>query len=402
MKLNITSVKAWLNTYLRAVYKGLRKIGSDNISILSSGMVYSTLLAVVPCLTFLSAFLTAFGGAQNFSSLLQKWALETFGESSGELVIEKVVQFSDNAMSLGIAGLISFIITGMLLAGKIDSVINNIFRTRPSDGLVKRYGKILIFLIVLTVVIALSLSLGSFVKEKAYTIMGLPFKLGAFSFIMNRWGRYIAVFVFFFFLLYFVPNVRIDLSSAVASSVLGTLTMMVFYFVFTRLITSTVKYSVIYGSMAAVLLVLLFFYIVWYIVILVADITYIYQFRPEGEEDEAFILSPEREIEEALTTIKEIAGSFDRGEGGISFKEIAKRSKLPLYRVEIYLKIFISSNFIKETSSSLYVPARPSNKIFSKDVISAVFTCNRESNNKTIRAFLNNGLESIKEISIGE
>lgn len=295
MKLNITSVKAWLNTYLRAVYKGLRKIGSDNISILSSGMVYSTLLAVVPCLTFLSAFLTAFGGAQNFSSLLQKWVLETFGESSGELVIEKVVQFSDNAMSLGIAGLISFIITGMLLAGKIDSVINNIFRTRPSDGLVKRYGKILIFLIVLTVVIALSLSLGSFVKEKAYTIMGLPFKLGAFSFIMNRWGRYIAVFVFFFFLLYFVPNVRIDLSSAVASSVLGTLTMMVFYFVFTRLITSTVKYSVIYGSMAAVLLVLLFFYIVWYIVILVADITYIYQFRPEGEEDEAFILSPERD-----------------------------------------------------------------------------------------------------------
>ena len=140
LKLHLKDIKNWLIDYLRVVFSALKKIGSDNISILASGMVYSTLIAIVPCITFLLFFLSAFGASEGFLQDVERWLIETFGTSEGEFVLEKLTEFSKNAMSLGIAGLVSFIITGLLLAGKVDSVINNIFRTRPSSGLMKRYG----------------------------------------------------------------------------------------------------------------------------------------------------------------------------------------------------------------------------------------------------------------------
>ena len=66
LKLHLKDIKNWLIDYLRVVFSALKKIGSDNISILASGMVYSTLIAIVPCITFLLFFLSAFGASEGF------------------------------------------------------------------------------------------------------------------------------------------------------------------------------------------------------------------------------------------------------------------------------------------------------------------------------------------------
>ncbi len=400
LKLHLKDIKNWLIDYLRVVFSALKKIGSDNISILASGMVYSTLIAIVPCITFLLFFLSAFGASEGFLQDVERWLIETFGTSEGKFVLEKLTVFSKNAMSLGIAGLVSFIITGLLLAGKVDSVINNIFRTRPSSGLMKRYGKIFIFLIVLTVVIALSLSLASAIREKAYSFMGIKLDLGIAEILMDRWGRYGLIFLLFFFLLYFIPNVRVNFSSAIAGSILGTVTMSLFYLIFTNLITTTVKYSVIYGSLAAILLVLLFLYVTWYIIIIVAETTYIYQFRPENGEENGFPLTPERELEEGLRILKQIAISFEKGEGGIDGKLLSSRSRVTYYRTDVYLKVFIESGFIKEVSSASFILSRPSEKIMLSDVVEALFSRKRKSTDPSVTLFLNKGLSGIKGISI--
>lgn len=217
---------------------------------------------------------------------------------------------------------------------------------------------------------------------------------------MDRWGRYGLIFLLFFFLLYFIPNVKVNFSSAIAGSILGTVTMSLFYLIFTTLITSTVKYSVIYGSLAAILLVLLFLYVTWYIIIIVAETTYIYQFRPENGEENGFPLTPERELEEGLRILKQIAISFEKGEGGIDEKLLSSRSRVTYYRTDVYLKVFIESGFIKEVSSASFILARPSEKIMLSDVVEALFSRKRKSTDKSVALFLNNGLSALKDISI--
>ena len=96
-------------------------------------------IAIVPCLTFLFAFLSAFGVVQPFMKIIAFMLQDTFGEQTGQELIDYIQQFSSNAMSLGVVGLVSFIITGILLVDKIYIAINNIFHTRPSSGTMRRF-----------------------------------------------------------------------------------------------------------------------------------------------------------------------------------------------------------------------------------------------------------------------
>ena len=387
----------WLRDYFRVVGKALGRIGSDNLTILASGMVYSTLIAIVPCITFLSAFLSALGGLENFSTVLAEWLTDTFGEAEGTFVMEKLTLFSKNAMSLGIFGLITFIISGSLLAVQIDGIINNIFRTRQSHGGIKRYGKIVIFIIVLTVFIALSLSLSQSIRQDLYQKIGVSRPLDIFQLVMKEGGQYALIFLIFFFLLFFVPNVKVRLSAALAGSVLGTVVMSIFYQIFTRLIISTVKLSVIYGSLAAILLVLIYFYVVWCIIILMAEVTFIYQFRPEKDAEREHAMTPSREIDEALRVLEEVARSFEKGEGGIQAVVLASRSGVTYLRTINYIRALEKAGLVTQLSSSSYIIVRPAEKITLSDVVSALFSGDGEGDeSQSVALFRQGGLSSLE------
>ena len=66
-------INFWISDYFSVIRQGIGIIGRDNVNLLASGMVYSTLIAFVPCITFLSAFLSAFGALEPFLSVLSEW-----------------------------------------------------------------------------------------------------------------------------------------------------------------------------------------------------------------------------------------------------------------------------------------------------------------------------------------
>lgn len=393
---------SWLKDYFSVVGKALGKIGSDNISILASGMVYSTLVAIVPCVTFLSAFLTGLGGTENFMLVVGDWLRETFGETEGTFVLEKVTLFSRNAMSLGIFGLVFFVISASLLAVQIDTIINNIFRSHHPGGGMKRYGKIIIFIIVMTVFVAFSLSLSEAVKNDVYSRIGAGSSRGTFALVMKEGGQYCVMFLLFLFLLYYVPNVKVKFSAAAAGSLFGTIVMTIFYQIFTHLIISSVKFSVIYGSLAAILLVLFYCYVVWYIIILTAETTFIYQFRPEKDSYDDSILTPEREIDEGMRVLAEAARSFEKGEGGISAFKVSSRAGVIYFRTTTYLKLLAANGFIKELTTSEYILARPSSEIKLSDVVTALFTGDGLDETSLLRTFYTSGIKALEGLTLAD
>ena len=308
-------INQWAADYYGVIRQAFRSMSRDNINLLASGMVYSTLIAIVPCLTFLSAFLSAFGALEPFMAVISEWLCDTFGEGTGISVMESIMKFTGSAMSLGVVGLVSFIITGMFLVNKVYSLVNHIFRTEPSEGTMKRLMLIIMFIIVLTVVLTFGFALSSSLSQKFYSLMGKDVETSAIGEMVGVLGRFAVVFAVYFVMITAVPNVKIRVASSVSGAALGTLLTYVSTFFFSRIISYSVGYSVIYGSLASILFVLLFLYIIWYIVVLVMEVTYIHQFRPDKDTLIGKPVAGETQISESIDVILLIARRLEEGNG---------------------------------------------------------------------------------------
>ena len=140
------------------IWRAVLSMWQSNVSLMASGLVYSTLVALVPCITFFMAFLTVFDLIAPFMSALSALFEDLFGSVLGGQLLALINQFSSNAMGLGVFGLVSFIITATMLVNKVYTVLNQIFRTQPSTGSFKRFTTFLSFLILAVVCLALFLA----------------------------------------------------------------------------------------------------------------------------------------------------------------------------------------------------------------------------------------------------
>ncbi|MBQ0072280.1 MAG: YihY family inner membrane protein [Spirochaetales bacterium] len=403
----------WFIDYFNILKTTILNIGRDNVAILTSGMVYSSLVAIVPCVTFLSAFLTAFGGFQPFMDVATEWLCSTFGTETGNYVLGLISTFSRNAMSLGVVGLVSFIITGLLLVNKIYNVINLVFRTNSNSSIVKRYLTFLIFLITLTVLVSFSFALSSTMQGLLNQLLGMGGYTRSKTLYLKKLGSNFAIFLILFLMLKFIPKTKIRLDSAISGAFLGTLFLYAATFVFTNIIRTTVKYSVIYGAMASLLFVLLYLYIIWYIVIVVAEMTYIYQFRPDRNTLIGHPITAEKQLSEATDMLVYVARKFMEGKGPSSTAELSLKKGIPLVRVSSYLRDMENFHLVvavnqQKTSFTL---ARPADAITAADVIEAVFSAeggkSSLENARTVgdnlsKEFMKAGKETFNQINLSE
>ena len=394
----------WWMDYAKAVGMAFRGMGRDNISMMASGMVYSTLIAIIPCLTFLFAFLSAFGVLQPFMSLIKVMSIDTFGEETGQQLVEYIEQFSSNAMSLGVFGLISFIFTGILLVNKIYIVINRIFRSRPSSGTVKRFTTFLTLLILGAFMVVGIFAVQSSVDNTILTMTrgeaGSGNMLYTLLILLFGW--------LLLFLLYkAVPSARVRFASAAVGATTCIISLTIATAVFRSITATMVSYSVIYGSMASIFMALLYLYIIWFVVFFSAELSFVHQFRP----DKTYIMgdteSPAHQISEAVNALLLISDRYRRGGGAMSQKEIMRRLAIPAQRLFPYLSDLEDAGMVMAVNAqrTLFVPARPLEQVKLSAVITALFgTFDNESIDTIGEAvamdFLHRGVADVSSITI--
>ena len=338
----------WID-YGHCIALAVRGIGRDNISIMASGMVYSTLIAVVPCLTFLIAFLSAFGVLQPFMNLIAMIFEDTFGENTGKELVSYIQQFSTNAMSLGVIGLVSFIFTGILLVNKIYT-----------------------FLIMGAFMIVSVFALQSMVTN-TIAIIAIGDKRAG-NFLLSLGG--IAIIWVALLLLYkAVPNTKIRTTSSTIGATTGTISLLVATGIFRAVTQFMVSYSVIYGSMASIFIALLYLFICWFLILFSAELVYVHQFRPDKTVIMGSAQAPVRQISEAVNALLLIADKYQKGEGAMNQRELSRRLAIPTLRLSAYLNDFEDARMIMavNTQRTMYAPMRPLDQIKLCDVISVLY-----------------------------
>ncbi|MCQ2413101.1 MAG: YihY family inner membrane protein [Sphaerochaetaceae bacterium] len=256
----------------------------DSASMLSNGMVYSTLVAIVPCLTFIYAVLNWFNVLDPVVSYLETFLVEVFGESQGANLVGYLNTFTQNAMSMGIVSILSFFVTFVLLIDKIYTVINRIYHTDKAGNLVTRYlkyaGAIIIGLVSVVFIIYF---LGRFNALSLGGLFKLP-ELSRFERIFRGVMPLAMTFAAILGIIVVVPNCKVKLNSALIGSGVGTVGIWILFKIFRFVVMRSVKYSIIYGSLATLLFFFMFLSYLWKIFFSAVLIAYVHQCEFYGVE----------------------------------------------------------------------------------------------------------------------
>lgn len=395
---------------LKGVISFFREVGyhfsRDKVFILASSVVYSTLVSMVPFLAFTMALISAFGALSEVQALLQEYLLVQFGEIAESSYMEIVEGFVLNAGSLGVVGLISFMITSVFLLNRVWMTVNQIYRTSLHSNVLLRMARFITVLVISTLLLSAYVSVSTLVRRELLISVEATLTI--------RFLRYAAPWVFLFLVIFLltlmVPNTKVKTSSAAIGSIIGVLMFQVSNLIFSKFITQAINYSIIYGSFATVLIFLLWVYLIWIIIFMSVEISYVHQYRPKRSFSASLADTPSELLAHGIDILVEICRGYKKGSGSVTVRELSLQLSLPGEKTANYLDLLERSGFIlrMERGGKSYVPARPLEDMFIKDVIRVIYKAGvgeherPSSGHELSDALLEGGLEQVEQVSMQE
>ena len=365
--------------------KAYHIVSKENLSLLASGLVYSSLLAFIPAMTFVISILSSFGVLDSFLDTLKIISEEILGENIANQLSFYFNEFTSSASSLGILGAVSFLFTTVLLFNKVHLVVNHIYNTSSNKNFFKRVFSFASFFVLSTLFLGVVFSLNLDVYK---LIPIFDNKIThAFKFLLNELGFFIIIFLILLLSIKTIPNTKVRLSCSSLSSLLGALGIYISIKFYKILIQYLVSYSIIYGSFAAVFFMLIYIYIFWYIVLLAIEFAYLLQCNPEFIKKED-MSSPSKQIKDAINLLTLIAKNFNSSKNlPIKEREIIRLLAIKPSSLNYYLKLYKENNIIIETrivKDKAYSMALPLEKIYVKDILKIIYIADNDEKIDTV------------------
>jgi membrane protein len=337
------------------------KCCKDRITILASGLVYTTLISLVPLISFLVAFLSLFNVLQPFYVLLADLFTGIFGEAAGGQLVNMIERYSMNASRLGAFGLVTFIIASVLLFNRIWAVVNQIYRAATARmNMVRRTVGFLTVLVVGAVLLSAYISVKSLLSAWVVELLDWSFGSDALWVIIRDIGPWIIGYLFLFLIIMVAPNAKVSKVSASIGSLVGTAGLFAVNLLFTTLISKVLDYSVIYGSLAAIFLFLLWVYMIWIVLLGAVEVSYVHQYQPE-KSTLVHPVSPAEQLANGINVMMVIGQKYRNGKGETKIRDITDRLLMNERQLFAVLDVLMEKQFILPTNPTrtAYVPARP-------------------------------------------
>jgi membrane protein len=248
----------------------------------ATGLVYTTLLSLVPFLAVAFSVLKAFGAHQQVAPLLDR-AFEPLGEE-GHLVTQQVVGFVDRLRVgvLGTLGLAGLFFTVISLLGKVEDAFNHVWRVRRARPLARKFTDYLSIVLVGPVLVFSAVALTASVQSS--WAMQRLLAIGAVgAYVVPVAGRVLPLAFLclaFTFLYRFMPYTRVALGSALAGGVTAAVLWQVTEVAFTAFVARSPGYAAVYSGLAILVVFLIWLNAAWVIVLVGAEVAYLHQHPP--------------------------------------------------------------------------------------------------------------------------
>jgi membrane protein len=368
--------RALLTWIGRMTYALTRDLTQGYLSLQAMSLVYTTILALVPLLAVTFSALKGFGVHNQLEPLLLN-ALAPLGEGGIEIT-GQIINFVDNMRVgvLGSVGLAMLIFTVISLVQKIEQVFNFTWRVSKQRSFAQRFSKYLSVILVGPVLfvsaVGLSASLGGNPMIQAI-VAAKPF--GQLWETLGYLGPYLMISLTFGFFYVFVPNTRVQVTSAIVGALIAGLLWEVIGGVFSYVMASSTRLMAIYSSLAILILFMIWIYIAWLILLIGASIAFYHQ-HPEylRIRSRELQLSNRQRERLALILAGQVARRYEAGEPPWSRDELARSLGVPGTNAERMLSVLEDEGIVIQTSGERpgYVPARSPDSISVKSMLDAV------------------------------
>ncbi|MBZ0155802.1 MAG: YihY/virulence factor BrkB family protein [Alphaproteobacteria bacterium] len=368
--------RAILIMALRLLYGAVRDISEGQLTLRAMGLVYTTLLSLVPLLAVSFSVLKAFGVHNQVRPLLYNF-LAPLGEKGSELT-ERIIMFVEkiDVTVLGYLGLVTLLYTVVSVIQKIEGAFNYIWKINKSRSFMRRFSDYLSVLLIGPVLIFSALGvtaslLSTSLLQKLFALE--PF--GTLVYIGGRIVPYLIISAAFTFVYLFIPNTKVKFVSALVGGAGAGILWETSGWAFASFIVSSKQYSAIYSGFAIILLFMIWIYLSWLILLVGASIAFYHQFPRSLTPHRGKGFPDVRRRERLAFLVMYLVGyNHYYNAPPWTLTGITEKTGFPVESVWEVLDALVQKGLLVETCDDppLYLPRRDSETVLLKEIYASV------------------------------
>lgn len=266
----MTSPLASFNHHAQRV---LNRVGEARLPTTASALAFTTMLALVPLVTVSFAVLSMFPFFEEWGEAAQTILYDNLIPATGDVVRTYVDEFAGQAGTLTGLGLVTLVITALLLLSTIEDAFNSIWGMKKGRTFAQR---ILLYWTLLTlgpVLVALSLSLTSYLGSWVVDEI-VP---GMRQSVLGGWPVQMLPLVFegigFLLMYIIVPSRPVPIRFALLGAGIALALFELSKFGFVLFITNFPTYQIIYGALWTIPVFLVWIYLSWLVTLVGACVS---------------------------------------------------------------------------------------------------------------------------------
>ncbi len=335
----------------------------------AAGLVYTSLLALIPLLAVVFAVLKVFGAHDLLKPMLLNF-LAPLGETGAELA-RQILQFVAK-MRVGLLGAVGFgllLYTSVSLIRKVEQALNSIWRVRQGRRWVRRLSDYVAVIVLGPLLFFLALGLTASLSANAWLKPFYQFagKLVPYVLVI---GAHCLVYVF-------IPNTKVRVRSALVGATVAGVLWQSAGFAFAAFLAASGQYRVIYASLAILILFMIWLYLSWLILLIGASIAHYHQ-HPERITREppetAALLDIQRRERLGLLIARRIGARHCAGREPWTAEALALQLQHPLPAVEQLLATYVDAGLLARTldAPAAYLPKHALETVPLGDIVRAI------------------------------
>jgi membrane protein len=360
--------------FLRYPYALLRDLWQGELNLRAMGLVYTTLLSIVPLVAFAFAVLKGLGLHHELEPVIYEF-LRPIGDQAYGMT-KQMVDFVDNTRGgvLGSVGLGLLLYTVISTVQKIEESFNFAWHVEQPRSIVRRVSEYLSLMVVGPIFIVVILGLFGAVENLRFAqwlASHEPF--GSVLASLGHAASFVVVAAVFSFLYAFIPNTRVHLKAAVVGGVVAGVLWAASGALFTRTVVASARMVAIYAGFAIFLVTLIWVYLSWIILLVGAQLSFYVQNPRYLRAGQAQIRMTSRLRERlALSMMYLIGKSFMSGEPAWTLKALGERLEVPGSALSSVSDSLEKAGLIIVTESEQLVPGRALDQIGVHAILTAV------------------------------
>lgn len=299
------------------------------ITLRATGLVYTTLLSLVPLLALGFSVLKGFGVHNQLEPLLLEF-LAPLGEKATELSTQ-VLGFVDNVKVgvLGVAGLAILLYTVVSLLRQIEEAFNYVWHVKESRPLLHQFRDYLSVVLIGPILLFSLLGFWSSVQQTS--LMHQILELEYLAEFFQKAGDLIPTVLLTstFLLMYIlIPNTKVKWWAALGGALFAAIMWQIAGKIYASFVVSAGPQTAIYSIFASIFLLVLWMYLGWLIILVGTRLAYYIQY-PEAIDNTIEPIDPSPQLREAiaLAVLLLITKRFIQGESPLTLSELSHELK---------------------------------------------------------------------------